>query len=307
MRLYTSGEPTWRRKPERRPGVSLDGDVLDAVFGWLVHGAGTGDRSLDTRLALRIWNYEVSRAKAWGETGTDGEYDLPTQNLGYDILVKLAGLSLAAPENEDQGCWEPVLAHGPAAHCALQHFIRGIYLCLKDVDDTAGFERVWRAVAEFGLLADWSQPGLWLYGERIICDLLGFGQEDTLARLAPGGALRMKDIYERWAKSHLHRDEECVTRFSHFLTTTFGGPLRLDGLRWIAAMLNAKNQKDHWYREETGDALVELVAATLGLDSKALSKDSEARQALVEVGAALAAKNIPAALALQERIKLLRF
>ena len=301
MRLYTSGERTWRGKPQRRPGVSLDRHVLEVVFDWLMHGAGTGDRSSDTRLALRIWDYDASRAKARAKTDRNGEYGQPSQN----ILPKIAALSLAAPENEDRRVWEPVLAHGPAAHYALEDFIRGLYLRLGDCDDTAAFERVWRAVAEYGLAADWSKPGLWFYGERLICDLLGFGNEDSLARLEPGGALRMKDVYERWAQAHLGRDEECVTRFSHFLTTTFGGPLRLDGLRWIAAMLKAKNPSNHWYREGTDNALVELVTMALGSDAHALSKDAEARQALVEVAAALAAKNIPAALALQERIKLL--
>ena len=301
MRLYKSGERTWLGKPQSRPGVSLDGHVLEAVFGWLMHGAGTGDRSSDTRLALRIWDYDASRAKARAKTDGNGEYDQPSQN----ILPKIAALSLAAPENEDRAVWEPVLAHGPAAHYALEDFIRGLYLRLGDGDDTAAFERVWRAVAEYGLAADWSKPGLWFYGERLICDLLGFGNEDSLARLGQGGALRMKDVYERWAPLHLGRDEECVTRFSHFLTTTFGGPLRLDGLRWIAAMLKAKNPSNHWYREGTDNALVELVTMALGSDAHTLSKDAEARQALVEVAAALAAKNIPAALALQERIRLL--
>ena len=299
MRLYRSGERTWLGKPQRRPGVSLDGHVLEAVFGWLTYGAGTGDRSSDTRLALRIWDYDASRAKARAKRDRSGEYDLPTQH----ILPKIAALSLAAPENEDQAVWEPVLAHGPAAHYALEDFIRGLYLRLGDGDDTAAFERVWRAVAEYGLAADWSKPGLWFYGERLICDLLGFGNEDSLARLPPGGALRMKDVYERWAPSHLGRDEECVTRFSRFLTTTFGGPLRLDGLRWIAAVLKANHPASRWSRESTGNALVELVTAALGSDANALSKDAEARQALVEVAAALAAKNIPGALALQERIK----
>jgi hypothetical protein len=54
------------------------------------------------------------------------------------------------------------------------------------------------------------------------------------------------------------------------------------------------------------DALVELVVAALSSDAQALSQDAQARQALVEIAAALAAKNIPTALALQERIKLLR-
>jgi hypothetical protein len=188
----------------------------------------------------------------------------------------------------------------------LRHFIRGLFPRLGKGDDPAAFERVWRAAAEYGLAADWSQPGLWFYGERLICDLLGFGNEDALARLAPGAALRMTDVYERWADVHLARDEECVTRFCYFLTTAFGAPLRLDGLRWIAAMLKAKNPLGRWYRDNTGDALVELVAVSLSSDTHALSQDAQARQALVEIAAALAAKNIPTALALQERIKLLR-
>ena len=144
------------------------------------------------------------------------------------------------------------------------------------------------------------------YGERLICDLLGFGNEDALSRLAPGAVSRMKDVYERWATSHLAHDEECVTRFCHFLTTKFGAPLRLDGLRWLAAMLKRREPSDRWYREATGDALVELAAAALSSDVQALSQHAQARQALVEIVAALAAKNIPTALTLQARIKLLR-
>ncbi|MGF6636467.1 hypothetical protein [Paraburkholderia sp. MM6662-R1] len=303
-RLYNTGDQTWRGKPERERGGSLDGHFLEILFNWLIEGGGTGDRDLDTRLALRIWDYDATRAKA--REKDDGEYDLPSQNLGYNILLKLGALSIAAPVGEERAIWEPVLAHGPAAHYALQHFIRGLFLRLGKGGDPVAFERVWRATAEYGLAADWSQPGLWFYGERLICDLLGFGNEDALSRLHPGAALRMKDLYERWAAARLARDEECVTRFCHFLTTEFGAPHRLDGLRWLAAMLKESELSSRWYREGTADALVELVAAALSSDAQALSQHAQARQALVEIAAALAAMNIPAALALQERIKQLR-
>jgi hypothetical protein len=59
-------------------------------------------------------------------------------------------------------------------------------------------------------------------------------------------------------------------------------------------------------RSLTGDALVDLVATALSSDAQALPQDAQARQALVEIAAALAAKNIATALALQERIKQLR-
>ncbi|WP_218570609.1 hypothetical protein [Pseudomonas sp. D(2018)] len=303
MRLYIAGEQTWRGKPKRERDGSLDGHFLAVLFNWLIEGDGTGDRDLDTRLALRIWDYDATRAKA-REKKEHGEYGLPSQNLGYDILLKLGALSIAAPEGAARAVWEPVLSHGPAAHHALQHFIRGLFLRAGKGDDPMAIERVWRATAEYGLAADWSQSGHWLRGERLICDLLGFGNEDALSRLNPDSALRMKDVYERWAATHLAHDEECVTRFCYFLTTNFGAPLRLDGLRWLAAM--QREPSSRWYREGTGDALVELVAAALSSDAQALTQDAQARQALVEIAAALAAKSIPTALALQERIRQLR-
>lgn len=304
-RLYNAGDQTWRGKPERKRGCSLDNHFLEVLFNWLIEGGGTEDRDLDTRLVLRIWDYEATRAKAC-EKNKHGEYNLPSQNLGYDILLKLGALSIAAPAGEARAIWEAVLAHGPAAHVALQHFIHGLFLRLEKGDDPAIFEEVWRATAEYGLAANWSQPGLWYYGERLICDLLGFGNEDTLSRLNPGAALRMKGIYERWAATHLANDEECVTRFCHFLTTKFGAPLRLDGLRWLAALLREHEPSSRWYRKGTCDALVELVAAALSSNVQALSQHAQARQALVDIAAALAAMNIPVALALQERIKQLR-
>lgn len=305
MRLYSASDQTWRGKPERERGGSLDGHLLEVLFNWLIEGGGTGDRDLDTHLALRIWDYDATRAKA-SEKNEHGEYDLPSQNLGYNILLKLGALSIAAPAGEERAVWEPVLAHGPAAHYALKHFIAGLFLRLGKGDDPEAFERVWRAASEYSLAADWSQPGLWFYGERLICDLLGFGNAEALSRLNPGAALRMKGVYERWAAVHLARDEECVTRFCYFLTTDFGVPIRLDGLRWIAAMLNKREPSGRWYRESTGDSLVELAAAALSSDVQALSQHAEARQALVDITAVLAARNIPTAMAIQERIKLLR-
>jgi hypothetical protein len=305
LRLYNTGDKAWRRKPERERVGSLERHFLGVLFNWLIDGSGTGDRDLDMRLILRIWEYEATRGKAHARKEY-GEYELPSQHLGYDTLVKLAALSIAAPAATGRVAWEAVLSHGPAAHYALEHFIRGLFIRLRNGDDSESFERVWRDVAEYGLAADWSQPGLWFYGERLICDLLGFGNEDALTSLKPGAAQRMKHIYDRWAATHLARDEDCVTRYCHFLITDFGAPLRLDGLRWLATMLKGGGSSARWYREGTSDALVGLVATALSSDAQALSQDAQARQAVVEVAAALAAKNIPAALALQERVRQLR-
>lgn len=305
MRAFMSGDKRWLGKPEHRAGMGLDGHFLELLFHWLTNGTGTGDWTKDAKLVGSLWDYEAERAKERAKDET-GEYDLPSQNFGYDLLLKLAELSLTAPEPEATAIWESVLTHGPEAHVALQHFIRGLFLRLSKGDDPTVFERVWRATAEYGLAAKWNKRHLWSYGERLLCDLLGFGNEDALRRLAPGAALRMQDVYERWADAHLSRDEECVARFCYFLTTDFGAPLRLDGLRWIAAMLKDNNRSSHWYRDGIGDALIELLNTSLSQSALALAKDSQTRQASVEIAAALSARNIPAALGLQERIKMLR-
>ena len=306
MRLYLGGDQAWRGEPERRYGNLLDAHYLDGLFGWLLEGEGTGDRLLDERLTLSIWDYDATRAKDHAKEDRHGEYDLPSHGLGYKVLVKLAALVLVAPQSEQRAIWEPVLTHGPAAHYALEHFVNGLFLRLGKVEDAAPFERMWRPLAEYALTADWSQRGLWFHGERLLCNILGFGHETELTRLAPGAALRFLDLYERWAASHLDRDEDCIVRFARFLTTDFAAPIRLEGLCWIAAILKATRRSGHWYREETGESLVDLAASTLNLSSDKLAKDAKARQALIDILAALAAKNVPAAMPLQERMKLLR-
>ncbi|KKC31474.1 hypothetical protein WH91_19255 [Devosia psychrophila] len=199
-----------------------------------------------------------------------------------------------------------MLTHGPAAHFALQHFTRGLFLRVGKIDDVAAFEQLWRSMSEYALDADWSQRGLWVYGERLIGDVLGFGNETALACLPTGAAFRSRGLYERWAATHLNRDEECIVRFAQFLTTGFGAPLLLDGLRWIAAMLKANKESGLWYRDGTGEALVHLAASTLSSSGSELAEDSGVRQALIEILAALAEKSVPGALALQDRVRLVR-
>ncbi|MCV0423919.1 MAG: hypothetical protein K5905_00455, partial [Roseibium sp.] len=305
MRHYETGQDAWRGKPKRDKCFSLDTHFLGALFSWLIDSIGTDDWSLRADLALRLWDYEATRGKAHSKEKY-GEYDLPSQRLGYGTLSKLAVLLVAAPEREQKTIWKSVLRHGPAAHAALQYFISTCFLRLSDVDDPSAFEPLLREMAEYGLAADWSQPGLWFYGERLICDLLGFGNESILATLRPGAALRLKDLYQRWAETHLDSDEESVRRFCHFLMTDFGAPLRFDGLRWLSTMLNGASRSGYWYREGTGDALVALAVETLTSDTQALSKNPEARQAVIEIVASLVAKGVPEALALQDRIKCIR-
>jgi hypothetical protein len=63
-------------------------------------------------------------------------------SLIESIPIKLSGLSIGAPAGGKRAVWEPVLAHGPAAQYALQHFIGSWFLRLGKGDDPVAFERV---------------------------------------------------------------------------------------------------------------------------------------------------------------------
>lgn len=296
--LAARGVPVWLDEAEIQIGDSLTAKIAEGIERSRYFAVFLSEKSVDApwvqkeleiAINAEIKNQEVVvlplvigkcelpaflHGKLYGDFTTDDRYD--------DTLEKLL------------------------RRLALQHFTSGLFLRLGKDADPAAFEPLWRSLVEYALESDWSKVRLRFYSERLICDLLGFGSETALGRLAEGAVQRMKDLYERWAADHLGADEECVKRFAHFLTTSFGAEIRLDGLRWIAAMINDKKPGNYWYRDGTGDALLEVVAASLNSDAVLLSKDAEARQALVAIAAALAAKNVLGALALQERIKLLR-
>lgn len=215
----------------------------------------------------RIWDYDATRAKA-SEKKEGGEYDLPSPKPRLRHPHE-AGNPFDRGTRRGRSCNLGICSRSRSGRTlrALQHFISCLFLRLGQGDDPVAFERVWRATVEYGLAADWSQPGLWFYGERLEMRPAWIRERGGCTiKLPPGAALRMKGLYKRWAVAHLARDEECITRFCHFLTTNFGAPIRLDGARWLAAMLKCQ-LSSRWYREDTGDALIELVAAALISDA----------------------------------------
>lgn len=77
--------------PECERNDELDGHLLEVPFNWLIEDGGTGDRDLNTRLVLRIWDHDATRATARAKK-KHGEHDL-RRNVGYNILPKLGALS----------------------------------------------------------------------------------------------------------------------------------------------------------------------------------------------------------------------
>lgn len=303
--IFAGNRPSWRvrRSPDEQISAGLDTHVLGMSLNWLTLGAGSGDLATDQELAKRLWRMEVQRQKAHGKD--DGEYALPSQHLGYDLVRKLAALALAVPSTEAQGIWEEVLQHGPKAHYSVRQFISSLYRQLRKDADIEHFRSIWRATVTYALDEQWQKmPRHWFNGERILGDLLGFGFEDALGKLKPTTVVDMRDLYQRWSREHLSIDEENVARFASFLATKGGSPLRLESLLEIKSAY--RSERGWPYRESTNDALVELLNVTLNENWAALANDVAARTAVIDIAANLAAASNPTALTLQERIKLLR-
>jgi len=291
-------------KPKRHRGMGLDSHYLERVFYWLIEGPGRGDWTKDVGFIVQLWDYDVARAKA-RKKDNNGEYDMPSQNLGYSLLKKMGGMTLTGPTGQARNVWEPVLKHGPPARIAVRHFFDSFLVRASKGVDPDRFVQVWREMATYALDADWIKDRYWYQGGTLLCSALGFGVEASLQGNQPGSALRLKDIYERWAKEHLGRDEDTTARFCHFLTSTYGSALILDGVIWIAAAL-----KNPQYlapsRKSTWDALVELLNIVVNIHSAKVISDRTFREAVLEVAAVLVRQGTPSALALQERIRLLK-
>ena len=165
----------------------------------------------------------------------------------------------------------------------------------------------WREMLEFAIGAKWTEARRWYYGEQMLRRLLGFGSELMLSKIPDVGAviLCMRDVYKTWAEAHLPREEENIAEFSYFLASDTGAPLRIDGIQWIAGALRDEASPRRWRRNGTGDSLVSLLDTTLTKDTAELSKNREAREAVLAIAAYLAARHVDSALTLQERIKLL--
>jgi hypothetical protein len=73
----------------------------------------------------------------------------------------------------------------------------------------------------------------------------------------------------------------------------------MKGLGWLQQAVTARD----WYRPAMGDALIEFLNVTLTQDTQALRSDTAARDAFLALAALLISKQLPAALALQERAR----
>jgi hypothetical protein len=113
----------------------------------------------------------------------------------------------------------------------------------------------------------------------------------------------MRDLFEVWAKKQLTAGEDNLAGFCGFLGTEAGKPLRIDGLQWIADTMKANPDLGKWFRDWTSNAFMEFLDVLVSQHAEEVSKNDKAREALLQLVAHAVSRQLPAALALQERIR----
>ena len=299
----------WRRRfdPEEATSPSLETHALKAGLAWLIDGKASGDLEVDRTLALDLWRVEARRQREKADA-QDREYALPSQTLGYDLLRFMARLALASDREGAAALWRAIFEHGPAAHHAIRIFLDGLFHALLGDVDPDLFMVVWTDVIDYALSGVWpTQDRLWFHEERTLGGVLGFGEETALARLEPTAIARLTGRYAVWAQGNLRASRESLPRYARFLASSAGRPLRMAGLKQLAAALAPAVIGETSVLEDGGvDALGSLIHAVLRDDLPALRADRTAYEAVVTLVGRIALTASPMALVLQERVAGLR-
>jgi hypothetical protein len=309
-REYAREDDAFRIDPDERSSWGLSTSLLEWLFGWLLQDRpGTGD-ALDLadadehrRLAIALWSFE-----AWHtyRCTADRERERITSHLGYDIVATLARMVPGVSVEAARQLWEPIFRIGTRGHHAIEYFISTLLVEASAKYEPATFALHWRSIIEYALEADnWYSGRGWFYGQRIIRKLLGCGHQAGLDRTPAYQAIvvQMRDLYERWAILHLGGEEDNVVAFCEFLSSATGRGLRLDGIKWLFRLVRRESSAGDWLRPRTGNSLVEFLDILLNEDRAAVRADPGAIDAVLSLVAHLVARQIPAALALQERVR----
>jgi hypothetical protein len=301
-RREAQGRP--RRTGGARKHFGLETQLLKRIFSWLLKGKVAEPE--EQQVLLSLWDFEVWRHSDQGE---DDRESVPDE-LGYDLGQKLADLTLSSPVEECERFWRPVLSLGPKAHYLVDHFISCLFIGLSEKTDPKEFGRRWHAILTFALAQEaWTKGRGYYHAHGFFRHLLGFGVETQLARITGHQAMvtDARPRYALWVEKYLSRDEDNLGGLCHFLQSDVGAPLRIEGLSWVAqAVLSEETRTARWYRDKTGNGLVEFLDVLVTRDAVTISANPSLRDTVVQLAAHLAAKQIPAALALQERISRLR-
>jgi hypothetical protein len=309
QRRYARDGRRFIKEPGRRLSGSLDTHFLQGVFAWLFRNQAdrvipAQELETHTQLVAAFWAHQ-----AWWQSGSGkGENDdyQPMHEFGYAILDELARLIVESPAAAGPALWRPIFLLGPKGHYAVGHFLTCWFGQIAKTSVVEEFAQRWRPMIEFMVLdEEWAKGGPWYYGQQLERQVLGFGAAHYLKRVPAHAALvvMMRDLFEVWAQKRLTRDEDNLAGFCGFLGTEAGKPLRIDGLQWIAEAMKADTDVGKWFRDRTSNAFMEFLDVLVSEHAAELSRHQKARQALLDPVAHAVSRQLPAALALQERVQ----
>ena len=288
-------------------GGGLHTHFLEIAFAWLFDataGRAVSANELQERRALvqRFWEYE-----AWCLTGSaDGPNDdyRSLSQFGHKIVAELARLVAELPVDIGMEIWTPVFALGYRGHYSIRTFLNAWFYQTSEATDADEFGKRWRPMIEDMLARSTNGRG-WYYGRQLERQVLGFDASIFLVRMKGHFTLlqSMQNLYKSWADTRLNGDEDDMAGFCAFLSTTVAAPLRIDGLEWIAVAMRSNPDTREWYRETTGSAFMTFLDVLATENTAEISKSEAARRALLELVAYAVSRQLPAALALQERTR----
>lgn len=291
--------------PDRRISGGLDKNLLQNVFFWLcAEGGGLADAAEQRALVEAFWSFE-----AWCLTGSadDDHKDYPPmEQLGYAVVSAVARLVMTSPASSAVSLFGQVFVIGPRGHYAIGAFLQDWFGLLNDASNCSEFVKRWRLMIEYMVHSTaWASGRHWHYGQQLERQVLGFGSDSLIVR-APEHAKMidgLRDLYKAWAEKRLRSDEDNMAGLCSFLSSEAGDVLRLDGLEWIAAAVRTGANVGAWYRERTSSAFMGFLDVVVSKSWEQLAVSPVARQALVELVALGVSRQLPTALALQERVR----
>ena len=304
-RRYEADNDNFERAPDQRRPPSLHSGVLKELFAWLLDDQSplaASERTITHDLILGFWNYcaNWSARRSQDRDDEEGSWD----QLGYDLVRRMAGLSASCAPAEASLFWKPVLGRGPFAHYTIGHFLPSFFMARKDDQGAPDFFKTWGEMIVFMLDPAWNQGGIWFYAQRLIRSVMGFGYESFLARIPnyQGEVHSLSDLYKRWSDAYLRSREDNVESFANFLYSEAGDFLRHEGVIWLANAFDGDLRLGRLHRNGAGEALVALIDKLVSEDPAAIAKSDTLRSAVIAITAALVSANVAAALALQDRV-----
>lgn len=298
-----------RHIPRRRFTYGLDVSLLAATFDWALKAdmVPPEEQRWEHRQVLSmLWNFVDWRLRDDPHEPVD-EHDGfdRLDDFGLTLIRTIAARIPLGRVTESRSLWEPVLALGPRGEFTLEHLIDLMFLRLYEEVDQAMFIANWDAMLAYVFAPSWANGDKWWKTRSILRHMLGINAAHQIAN-KPDVMAHVRTLapyYQTFAANHIAHDDSTLAAFATFFASAAGAELRLQAIRWIEVALA---EEGSGLRSDGGGALADLAQVLLTEHSAELVADRVSLQALNNVIGRMVRDQIPYALALQDRARLLR-